>query len=435
MVSMKIYLSKIKNVHFIGIGGVGVSAVARLMHVKGKRVTGSDRSKGKITDELEKTGIKVFEGHNESNILDDVDLVIYTIAIDKNNPEIKKAKRLKIPLLTYPEFLGLISKDMFVIAISGTHGKTTTTAMVGKILIDAGLDPTVIVGSLMKESGSNLVVGKSKYLVVEACEYRESFLNLNPDILLINNIDNDHLDYYKNISNIRKAFKKFIGQIKPGGVLVTNMKDDNVLKIIGGFNKKVVDYSVLGHVVKLKVIGEHNISNAKAAFAIGNILGIDKKIISKSLSSFSGTWRRLEYKGKTNIGVLMYDDYGHHPTEIKASLSALRKTFPKKKIFAVFQPHLYSRTKSLLGDFKKSFSDADFVIVSPIYAAREKFDKSISSEKLVMALKSFGTDAIAINSFEEIARFLLKNVKKGGIVVTIGAGDIFKVCDILILMK
>lgn len=436
------FLKRIKKVHFIGIGGIGVSAIARMMLMKGKKVSGSDHSFSIITDELKKLGAKISKGHKAQNVRhsmsNKMDLLVYTMAIPKNNPELRKAKKLKIPTLSYPEILGLISKDKYTIAVSGCHGKTTTTAMIGKIFREAKLEPTVIVGSLFKDSKSNFVAGKSKYLICEACEYKKAFLQLNPRIIVITNIDNDHLDYYKNLRNIQNAFSEFVAELGKAGFLICNKKDKNLKPVIKKAKCKIIDYSKIKPNIKLKIPGIHNLENAKAALAVAEILKIKKERAIKSLKNFSGTWRRFEYKGRTKKGVLIYDDYAHHPTEIRATLKTAKNIQYTKykilntKLWCVFQPHLFSRTRLLLNDFAKSFNNADFVIIADIYAAREKNDKKIHAKDLVEKIKKYNKNVSYIKKFNEIEKFLKKNTKKGDIIITIGAGDIFKVGENLL---
>lgn len=439
-------LDNIKSVHFIGIGGIGISAIARMMLLGGKEITGSDRSPSIITDELASLGAKISIGESADN-LNNVDLVIYTIAISEDSPEMIKAKELNIPILSYPEVLGIISKDKVTISISGTHGKTTTTAMIGKVMIDAGLDPTVIVGSLMtpsttlgsENSRSNLVVGKSKFLVVESCEYRRSFLNINPKIIIITNIDNDHLDYYKDFEDIQSAFSEFVSKLGPEDYLITDVVNENILSVVKTAKCKVIDYQSFGHLVsklRLKVIGRHNIENAKAVLALVKVLNIDEESAIKSLNSFSGTWRRFEFKGVTPFGAEVYDDYGHHPTEIRATLKATREHFGEKWVTAIFQPHLYSRTKLLLEDFARSFVDADELILLPIYSAREADDKSISSEILAKEI----ADNLKDNSDSRLKSIRIAHdhkeaisliPKSAEIIITIGAGDVTNISTLL----
>lgn len=443
---------KIKSVHFIGIGGIGISAIARMMFMNGKEVSGSDRSSSIITDELKKIGVHVSIGHNLDNIPQNCDMVIYTIAIPEDNPELLGAKKGKILTLTYPEILGLISKDKFTIAISGTHGKTTTTAMIGKMMVDAGLDPTVIVGSLMNSSTtlttsdnrSNIIVGKSRYFVVEACEYKRSFLNLSPKIIIVTNIDDDHLDYYADLQGVQKGFSDFVSKLGPEDFLVTNLKDKNVLPILSQVRSKIIDYSLLGLLgsstpkLKLRVIGGHNLENAKVALALAKILGIDQQLAINSLNSFSGTWRRFEYKGQTRSGVVVYDDYAHHPTEVRATLQGARDFFgDKKRIVTIFQPHLYSRTRSLLKDFGRSFSNTDELILLPIYAAREKEDLDISSDLLADEIvKNIGTEnghlkkATVVKNKEEAVSLVQASLHPD-VIITMGAGDVTTISDTL----
>jgi len=447
----KINLNKIKKIHFIGIGGIGISAIAKMMALEGKEVSGSDASENKITDQLKKLRVIIHIGHSEKNFDSDVELVIYTIAITKDNPELKKARRLKIPILSYPQALGALSKDHYTVAISGTHGKTTTTAMIAKICIDAGLEPTVIVGSLLDPhtttnkvrttkgshlfsvGASNFIAGKSNLFIVEACEYRESFLNLYPRILAITNIDNDHLDYYKTVGNIYKAFKKIARKIPSTGYLICNLSNKEIRRLTKGLNCHIIDYSLQPENITLKVPGQHNRENAKIALAIAEILKVERSRAKKYLKGFSGTWRRFEYKGKTKTGTHIYDDYAHHPTEIKASLSAFRERFPRHKITVVFQPHLFSRTKALLNDFADSFNDADKIILAPIYAAREKPSKGISSKILFKKLKKKKNNVLFFENFEKIEKYLKLNphISKNDIIITMGAGDIYKIGEAL----
>ncbi len=438
---MEIDFKRIKKAHFIGIGGIGISAIARMMLKNGVKVSGSDRASSPITEELGKIGAKIYIGQKSSQVPSDADLVVYTIAIPDDNPELTMARKLCIPLLTYPQALGAVSKKHFTIAVSGTHGKTTTTAMIGKIFKDAKKDPTVVVGSLLKDAKSNLIAGRGKYFIAEACEYRRSFLNLEPKIIVITNIDNDHLDYYKDLKDIRKAFSEFVSKLGKNDYLVTDANNPKIKPVVRKAACRVVDYekeNLAG--LKLLVPGKHNLENAKAALAVAEIAGIGKRTALKSLSSFSGTWRRFEFKGAAINGAAVYDDYGHHPTEIKATLLAAKELVKAKeggprKLTVVFHPHLYSRTKLLFEDFVKSFDLADSVLILPIYAAREKEDKSISSKKLATAISKRGVSAKAVGSFEEAEKTLLKETGPQDLILTIGAGDVYKVGEAIIKRK
>lgn len=428
---VEIDLKNVKKAHFIGIGGIGVSAIARMFLLEGKQVSGSDMSASEITRELEKIGAKVSIGQTgeqgEKNLPDDTELVIYTVAIPENNPELKKARELKIPMLSYPETLGLISEEKFTIAVAGTHGKTTTTAMVATAMIEAKLDPTVVVGSLLKDQRSNFIAGKSNYFVVEACEYKRSFLNLDPNILIITNIDDDHLDYYGDLAGVQKGFREMAEKLGKDDFLVCNPNNPKVKPILASLKCTIFDYTSITKKPKLRIPGEHNIQNAKAALVALGILGITEKQALESLAGFTGTWRRFDFKGKTKAGTLIYDDYAHHPSEIKATLAGAREFFNTRKIITVFQPHLYSRTKEHLNEFAEAFKDSDTVILAPIYAAREPEDRSISSEILAEKIRRTKDNVIAMKDFSAITNFLKESVQPTDIVITMGAGDINKV--------
>jgi len=437
---MELDLQKIKNVHFIGIGGIGISAIARMMLHDGKNVTGQDMQGGEIIDDLIKAGANIVIGQSYENIPENTDLIIYTIAIDTYDPEL--ANRIKeqkvIQIRSYPEMLDIISKGKYTIAISGTHGKTTTTAMISQILIDNLDDPTVVVGSLLK-GGTNFVAGKSKYFVVEACEYRRSFLNINPKILVITNIDNDHLDYYKDIEDIKSAFREMAMKVPSDGFVICNPNNKNISDVISGINAKIINWEeYFNKEIKLKIPGLHNKYDAAAAIAAAFTMGISKENSMKYLANFPGTWRRFEFKGKLENGVLLYDDYAHHPTEIMATLEGFRELYPKSgrwKVSVVFQPHLFSRTKLLLNDFAESFKDADEVLLLPIYYAREEDDGSISSEILAKEINKNTHNAKSFSSFEELEKFLevrLPEMEEKDIIVTMGAGEAFKIGDFLL---
>jgi len=439
---MENILKQAKKIHFIGIGGIGISAIARMLLLEGKQVSGSDRDASKVTDELKKAGATIFIGQKKENFPSDCDLVVYTVAIPKEDPEFAEAVKSGVKMLTYPQTLNLISKEKYTIAVSGTHGKTTVTAMIAKIMIEAGLDPTVIVGSLLKDIGansdSNFVAGKSKYLVVEADEYKKSFHNLEPSILVINNLDEDHLDFYKDLADIQDSFLHLAKKLPKDGFLICNTKLPNLQPIIKEVGCQVVDYDSISHDHKLLVPGEHNRQNAKAANAVAKVLGASDEIILKSLKSFSGTWRRFEYKGKTKTGAVVYDDYAHNPQKVKAALQGAREMFPDKNIIVVFQPHLFSRTKLLLNEFATAFVDADEVILAPIFPAREVFDPTISSEILASAVianevkQSRNKKVKAFKDFSDIEKYLKVNLKTNDILITMGAGEQYKIGESLL---
>jgi len=412
---MELDLSKIKKVFFIGIGGIGISALAKMVTHRGIEASGlNDEETGKTLDSLKELGISVIL-QKDFKELPEADMYVYSDAWIYRGPEIlESARATGKPVLSYFEALGEIAKKYKVIAISGTHGKTTTTAMVGEMLIGAGLDPTIVVGSFVKKFGSNFRAGSSEYLVVEADEFNRHMLFFHPFIGAITNIEADHLDVYKDLADIQTAFDQFLVQSE----------------------NKVVDYEkYLEKVLILMVPGEHNRKNAAVALAIANILGIDEEIAQKSLSEFAGTWRRLEKRGETSAGIIIYDDYAHHPTEVKASLKALYELYPSNKIIVVFQPHMYSRTKALFADFVESFENANKIFILPIFYAREAQDPEVSSEKLAEAVKSTGKDCIS-GTFAEAEAFLQGlPLYKGDVVVTMGAGEAYKITDKVFTFK
>ncbi len=419
------------KIHFIGIGGIGVSALARYYLEKGAKVTGSDLVSSEITDTLREKGAKLLIGkHRVENLPKTADLVVYTPAVPANNPELKRAKKLGIKCQSYPEALGELTKKYFTIAVSGTHGKSTTTAMIGLLLTKAGFDPTVIVGTKVKEFGnSNYRAGKSKYLVIEACEYDESFLNYYPNIIVITNIEAEHLDYFKTFNNVLKAFKKFVKKLPKDGILINEKK----------YKKTEKDAAKLRKV--LKVLGEHNISNALSALAVARALKIPDKVSYQALSEYKGSWRRFEEKEykiqDTKYKIHIISDYGHHPTQIRVTLKAAREKYPQKKIWCVYQPHQCQRTFYLFKDFVKVFRQApvDKLIITDIYdvAGREEKEikKKINSEKLVKAVNK---NWVIYLPKKEIIDYLKKNLRGGEVVIIMGAGDIYKLSDEIIML-
>jgi UDP-N-acetylmuramate--alanine ligase len=409
-----------KKIFFIGIGGIGISALAKMAQSKGMEVSGVNDEEGKTVDSLREFGIEVMSRLNldmvqicEGPSFTEADAYIYSDAWLNRGPEIiEAAKKTGKPVVNYAQALGIFSKDYKTIAISGTHGKTTTTAMVADILIEAGFDPTVIVGSFVKKFNSNFRAGKSEYLIVEADEYNRHMLELYPYIGAITNIEADHLDCYQDLNDIKSAFEKFVQQSE----------------------KSVVEYfEYLDQVPELSVPGKHNRENAACALAIANLLKIDLEIAQKALTNFSGTWRRLEKRGMTETGMIIYDDYAHHPSEVKASLQALRELYSQEagwKLTVVFQPHLYSRTKALFDDFVKCFTGADQIILLPIYFAREDPDPTISSGKLAEAICQHGEKAIAFTDFDLAEEYLKgRSFRDKDVFVTMGAGEAYKVAD------
>ena len=427
------------KIHFVGIGGIGVSALAKYYLEKGCRISGSDLVSSEITEALKKLGAKIFTGkHKTKNLPKNANLVIYSPAVKPNNPELKEAKKLKIKCQSYPEALGELTKKYFTIAIAGSHGKSTVAAMTGLLLEKAGLDPTVILGTKLKEFGSsNCRVGKSKYLVIEADEHLASFLNYWPKIIVLTTIEADHLDFYKNLKNYVLAYKKFISQLPKSGILIANKDDKNIQKLKSQISKlhlKTQNYSLKQLEAKkikkiLKIPGKFNISNALAALTVTRVLKIPDKISFKALSEYKGSWRRFEItKTLYPKPYTLISDYAHHPTQIKVTLEAAREKFPRKEIWCIFQPHQYQRTYYLFKDFVKVFKEApvDKLILTDIYdvAGREtlKIKKKVSSEKLV---KKISKNKVIYLKKEEILDYLKKNLRGGEVVMIMGAGDIY----------
>ncbi len=426
-------LNNVKTVHFIGLGGIGVSAIARMMSLEGKIVSGSDQSASMVTEELEKLGITVFIGHNSSHVPEDADLVVYSIAVPPSNPEFSKAEELGISMLSYPEVLGLISQTKKTVAVSGTHGKTTTTAMLAKIFIETGLDPTVVVGSFLKDYNSNFVAGRGEWLVAEACEYRRSFLNLSPNILVITNIEADHLDYYQDLGDIQNAFMELVSKVPADGFIICDPNNANVRPVIEKAVAKIIDYTkIYTEDFDLKFPGAHIKKDAQMAQAVAEVVGVDQNRSIFALNSFSGTWRRFEYKGLVNETAEVYDDYAHHPDEVRVTILAMKEKYPDKKILAIFQPHLYSRTKSLLSEFITSLSLADEVILVPVYAAREMDDGSVSSLDIIDGLKAINKTTYYFDNFEAVKNHIKDNIGKDQVILVMGAGDITNLANDLV---
>ncbi len=425
---------KIQHIHMVGVGGIGMSALAQLFLQKGKSVSGSDRSSSNTTSLVESKGVLFSLGDEEKNIPNSTDLLVYSDAVPEDSKERVGAKSRGIPELSYFEALGCATRDMYTIAVAGTHGKTTTSAILTKILSDVGKSPTAVVGSIMKDFGSNFVSGDSELFVVEACEYKEHLLKLNPDILVITNIDLDHTDYFEDLTHMQQVFHTAALKIPPKGFLVTDPSNKNIAPILKGLRCQVVDYTEQKVQETDSLPGEFNIMNAQAAFAAARAYTIDlsDKQIQASVDSFSGTWRRFEFKGRTSSGALVYDDYAHHPTAIKSTIQMVRKIFRDKKITIIFHPHLYSRTKYFFDEFANALSLADKVGILPIYAAREEKDFEVSSEKLVDKLLKLGTTSLFLPSFEAAAVVVEKSSKED-IVITMGAGDVYKVSDKMVI--
>ena len=417
------------HIHFIGIGGIGMSALARMFLAHGIKVSGSDGADSQILKDLRIEGAEIFIGHNREHIEDTVDCVVYTLAVDNLNEELNEAHVRALPLYTYAEMLGEVSRDMYTIAIAGTHGKTTTTAMVADVFLKNNKSPHVTAGSLLAQTGSNYIHGSEDVFIVEACEYKRSFLNLNPKILLITNIDEDHLDYYKDLADIQNAFSALVHKVPQDGYVICDIDDIKVKPVLDECIATVIDYKKYSsEIPELTVLGDHNILNASLVYALADTLKFDLELSKQALADFKGTWRRLEFKKE--FGALkLYDDYAHHPTEIKAGIDAFKKRFSDIPLTLIFQPHLYSRTKEHFTEFIEVLSRADYVIVLPIYAARELYDKTISSHMLVDALNNRGARVQYAPDFETVQAYIKEKQNTPGVVVTVGAGDVYKIVD------
>ena len=444
-------LKNYKHIHMLGIGGVSMSGIAEILKYWGFTVTGSDANFSPIIKKLQKNGIYARVGHDFEN-LSKSDIVVYSAAIKQDDPEMEKARQLGIPTIERADFLGKITSCFEdTICVSGTHGKTTTTSMISCCFLNANTDPNIQVGAILKEIDGNYRVGESDYFILEACEYVESFLKFNPKAEVILNIDNDHLDYFKSFDNIKNAFVKYVNLLPKDGVLILNADDQNCLDLrkhsaatsfTYGINNEYANYMAKNisfnkngfptfdvyhnnnfyATFKLSVAGLHNVSNALACIALCDYYKIPKMNIKEALSTFTGANRRLEYKGMFNEASV-FDDYAHHPTEIKATVDSIKnKEFNQS--WVVFQPHTYSRTKSLLDDFARVLTGFDNIIITDIYAAREDNIYNISSQDLVNRITSLGKKATYISDFNNIANFLKKHVQKNDIVVTLGAGTI-----------
>ena len=452
-------IKKYRKIHMIGIGGISMSGIAEILLNWGFEVSGSNNVDSEILHILKNAGAKIFIGHDANNI-GDADCVVYTAAISKDNVELVRAKELGIPVIERSSFLGELTRCYKnTIAISGTHGKTTTTSLVSLCFLEAKKDPSIQVGAIIKELNGNYRVGNSENFVIEACEYVESFLKFSPRSEIILNIDNDHLDYYKTLENVKKAFIKYVKLLPKGGHLIINADDKNCLDLPKYSKAETIKYGITNTDVdflaknisfdaegfpefdvykynefyshiKLNIPGKHNVSNALACIALCDAYGISKTHIKNALLKFHGADRRFEYKGTVN-GAKIYDDYGHHPTEVSATAKALsNKEFNQS--WVVFQPHTYSRTFTLLNDFAHALLSFDHIIITDIYAAREKNTYNISSKDLANAIEKLGKKAIYIPTLEDCATYLKENVKENDIILTLGAGTVTNIGPMIV---
>ncbi len=446
-------LSDYKKIHFIGIGGISMSSLAEILLNRGYSVEGSDNNSSAITDNLKKIGVKVAIGHNSDNISADTDLVVYTAAVPEDNCELIAAKQMGIDVI---DRAGLVGMMMLCykhpVSVAGTHGKTTTSSMISEIFLSAGTDPTISIGGMLPSIGGNYRVGGRNYFVLETCEYRDSFLKFNPHSAIILNIDRDHTDYFKTMDQMYSSFNAFVKRIAEGGFLVINNDIKDKDRILEGFTGQVITYGkdntadwYVENVtyndmgwgsytavyrgekvarVELGIPGEHNVYNSLAAFALAVKYGLDIDAILKGIKSYRGTDRRFQYKGSFN-GVKVIDDYAHHPTEIMATINSARKN-DINKLWICFQPHTYTRTYDLLDEFAQALSAADKVVLVDIYASREKDTGIVSSSDLQKKIEALGTEAYYIGDMNDAKKFLRKNCNPQDMLITMGAGDVFK---------
>ncbi len=406
-----------------------MSALAQFFKHNGRSVCGSDRDESPVVTMLVQKGIPVTVGHDGCNIPADTELLVYSDAIPESNVERVRAREMGIPELSYFEALGEATRGARTIAVAGTHGKTTTTGMLAKILHYAQKEPTVIVGSIVRDFGSNFLAGREDLFVVEACEYRDHILKLSPEILVITNLELDHTDYFPNLEALQKTFRKAVEKVPAHGVIIANPYDPAVAAVLGSAKVPILDYTTQT-VPALGQIGEFNAQNARAAKAAARAAfpHLQEEYTDKALIDFRGSWRRFEYKGETPTGAVVYDDYAHHPTAMAKTIFAAHEKFPDKRIVVAFHPHLYSRTKSFLDEFASALATADFAVIAPIYAAREEPDPDVSSELLAERASALGGDVVALSSFDEIRDLLLKQ-EPDSLIITMGAGDIYKVAE------
>ncbi len=456
-----------RRIHFIGIGGISMSGFAEYLHTLGFNVSGSDSHQSKITDHLETLGIQVFIGQRPSNVTPDIDVAVFTAAISPDNEEFMEVQRLNIPVLSRAELVGQVMLHFDnSIAVSGTHGKTTTTSLLSLMFVEGNVDPTISVGGILDAIGGNIRIGKSEHFIIEACEYTDTFLQFNPKRSIILNIDADHLDYFKDIEHIRRSFHSFAKLLPKDGQLFINGDIDRVDEFISDLDCEVLTYGYLDPAyrvgsrtydiaadnitfdensigsfdlyfrgkfidrIQLNIVGIHNVSNSLPAIGLALEVGISIDAIKKALLTFHNSKRRIEYKGEIG-GIKIYDDYAHHPTEVIATLTAA-KNIPHNNLWCVFQPHTYTRLRQHLTEFAQALCLADKIVLADIYAAREKNPGDISSRDLERELQKLGKEVYYFPGFDDIENFLLQNCMNGDLLITMGAGDIYKVGEKLL---
>jgi UDP-N-acetylmuramate--alanine ligase len=446
--------SSIKKIHFVGIGGIGMSGIAEILIDQGFRVSGSDRALSEVTEHLQSLGATIYEGHKAENLAADVDTLVYSSAVASENPELAEAERRKIPIVRRAEMLAEVMRLKYGIGIAGTHGKTTTTSMVSLVLLEGGFDPTVIVGGKLSGlGGTNARLGKGDFIVVEADEFDRSFLSITPTIAVLTTLETDHLDCYRDLEDIKGAFIQFANKVPFYGFIVLCLDEPALQDIMPQISKKkLLTYGLtpqadiqaieihhkentstftvtrgfddLGQIT-LQIPGKHNIQNALAAIAVGLQLGVPFSKVKAGIEKFTGVYRRWEKKGEVN-GIAVYDDYAHHPTECRATLSGVKSGW-RRRVVCVFKPHLYSRTRDFYEEFGKAFLLADVLVLTDVYPAREEPIQGVTGELIANAAKQFGhKDVHYIQDKKQLPEYLKKNTRPGDIVITMGAGDIWK---------
>jgi UDP-N-acetylmuramate--alanine ligase len=445
--------SSIKKLHFVGIGGIGMSGIAEILIDEGFSITGSDRSASDNTERLEALGAKISVGHAAENLDPDVDVLVYSSAVAPDNPEVMEARRRKIPVIRRAEMLAEVMRLKYGIGIAGTHGKTTTTSMVSLILMEGGIDPTVIVGGRLHGlAGSNARLGKGEFIVVEADEFDRSFLSITPTIAVLTTLETDHLDCYRDLEDIKSAFIQFAQKVPFYGFVVLCLDEPALQDIMPKIKKKIITYGLNGQAdlqavdivhkknvsrftvvkeghdlgeIELQIPGKHNVQNALAAIAVGLELKVPFEKVKAGIEKFTGVFRRWEVKAELD-GITVIDDYAHHPTEIRATLAGAKSGW-RRRVIAVFQPHLYSRTRDFYDDFGRAFFNADVLVVTDVYPAREEPIQGVTGELIASAAKQYGHKQVHyVPEKKKLPDFLRGIVRKGDIVITMGAGDIWK---------
>jgi UDP-N-acetylmuramate--alanine ligase len=445
--------SSIKKVHFVGIGGIGMSGIAEILLDQGFAVTGSDRAPSENTERMRSLGAAVFIGHAAQNVQSDVDVLVYSSAVPPENPEIREAQKRKIPVIRRAEMLAEVMRLRYGIGIAGTHGKTTTTSMVGLVLIEGGSDPTVIVGGRLRGlAGSNARLGRGDFIVVEADEFDRSFLSITPTIAVLTTLETDHLDCYRDLEDIKAAFVQFAQKVPFYGFVVLCLDEPALQDIMPKLKKKIVTYGLNGQAdlqavdivhranrttftavyggkdlgsIELQIPGKHNVQNALAAVAVGLQLGVPFAKIKTGIERFTGVFRRWEVKAEVG-GITVIDDYAHHPTEIRATLAGAKAGW-RRRVVCVFQPHLYSRTRDFYDEFGRAFFNADVLVVTDVYPAREEPIQGISGELIVNAAREFGHKQVHyVPDKKNVPAFLMSIKQQGDMIITMGAGDIWK---------